>query len=87
MAKKKAAETTHHSSEAKDSLNQKLEEVCTLRKEAVKLRRQLSDKAKKLQEAGAAMEDEVTLKLLDLNAAEIELAKAEVELLKYRSNG
>ena len=33
------------------------------------------------------MEDEVTLKLLDLNAAEIELAKAEVELLKYRSNG
>ena len=52
MAKNKAAKTTHHSSEAKDSLNQKLEEVCTLRKEAVKLRRQLSDKAKESRRLG-----------------------------------
>jgi hypothetical protein len=64
-----------------------LERLSQLRAETVDARQKLYDKAKKLLDAGGAMEDEVILKFLDLNAAQIEQAKGKLDLLKYKAGG
>ncbi len=64
-----------------------MEFICQLRTVTVEARQKLYDKAVTLFQHGAAMEDEVTLRLLDLKTAEIELAKAKLNLLRYRASG